>query len=47
MTLSLCELRKYRQELASWIEENEPERWVQSKFIKERWGKLNNNPIES
>ena len=29
------------------MEDNEPERWAQSKFTKERWGKLNNNPIES
>jgi len=26
---------------------NEPRQWAQSKFKKERWGKLNNNPVES
>ena len=45
--LALAELRKYKWELACWVEENEPERWVQSKFLKDRWRKLNNNPIES
>ena len=45
--LALAELRKYKRELACWVEENEPERWVQSKFLKDRWRKLNNNPIES
>ena len=45
--LALAELRKYKRELACWVEDNEPERWVQSKFLKERWGNLNNNPIES
>ena len=43
----LDELLLYKQELARWVEDNEPERWVQSKFTKERWGKLNNNPVES
>jgi len=32
--------------LAVWVEKNEPERWAQSKFLKDRWGKLNNNPVE-
>jgi len=44
---ALAEPRRYKWELACWVEENEPERWVQLKFLKERWGKLNNNPIES
>jgi len=29
------------------VERNEPERWAQSKFKKERWDRLNNNAIES
>ena len=29
------------------MERNEPERWAQSKFKKDRWGRLNNNAIES
>lgn len=41
------ELRQYKHELAQWVEDNELERWAQSKFRKERWRKLNNNPIES
>ena len=45
--VALGELRHYKVELARWVEDNEPERWVQSKFTKERWGKLNNNPAES
>jgi len=44
---ALEELRQYKQELAHWVEDNESERWAQSKFSKERWGKMNNNPIES
>jgi len=46
----MAKLRTYRtnkRELAIWIEENEPECWAQSKFTKERCGKLNNNPVES
>lgn len=34
--LALAELRKYKQDLACWVEENELKRWVQSKFLKER-----------
>jgi len=41
------ELRQYKRELAKRVEDNEPKHWVESKFVKERWGKLNNNPIES
>jgi len=44
---ALEELRQFKQELARWVEDNEPESWAQSKFGKERWGKMNNNPIES
>jgi len=42
---ALEELRKFKRQLAEC--RNEPEQWAQSKFSKERWGKLNNNPAES
>jgi len=29
-------LRQYKQELVRWVEDNELERWAQSKFSKER-----------
>jgi len=45
--LAVEELRKFKRELAMWVERNESERWVQAKFRKERWGRLNNNAIES
>ena len=35
---ALKELRKFKRELALWVERNEPERWAQSKFKKDRWG---------
>ena len=41
------ELRQCKRELARWVEDNELERWAQSKFTKEKWGKLNNNQIKS
>jgi len=41
------ELRKFKSELAVWVERNEPERWAQSKFNKDTWDRLNNNAIES
>jgi len=44
---ALDELRKLKINLIMWNEHNEPEQWVQSKFKKEKWEKLNNNPIES
>jgi len=44
---AMDELRRFKRELAVWEEKNELEHWVQSKFQKERWGKLNNNPVES
>jgi len=40
------ELSRYKRKLAVWIEKNELEWWAQSKFPKDRWGKLNNNPVE-
>ena len=44
---ALQEMRTFKRKLALWVEKKELERWAQSKFKKERWGKLNNNPIES
>ena len=44
---ALEEPRQYKRELARWVEDNELKRWAQSKFTKKRWGKLNNNPVES
>ena len=43
----LEELKKFKRQLAEWVERNEPEQWAQLKFSKERWGKLSNNPAES
>jgi len=45
--LAMDELRKFKRESAMWMEQNELERWVQSKFTKDGWGRLNNNAIES
>ena len=41
------ELRKFKRQLAEWVDGNKPEQWAQSKFSKDRWGKLNNNLVES
>jgi len=41
------ELRDYKPELAKWIIDNEPEQWAEAKFRQKRWGRLNNNVIES
>jgi len=30
------ELRKFKRQLVVWVERNEPERWAQSKFMKDR-----------
>lgn len=45
--VALAELRAYKVELGKWVEDNEPEQWAASKFGKERWGRMNNNVIES
>jgi len=39
--LAMDELGKFKPELAIWVEWNEPERWAQSNFKKDRWGRLN------
>jgi len=45
--VALYELRGYKGELGAWVDDNEPEQWAASKFGKERWGRMNNNVIES
>jgi len=45
--VALEELRCYKSELGAWVDGNEPEQWTASKFGKERWGRMNNNVIES
>ena len=45
--VALYELRGYKGELGAWVDDNEPEQWPASKFEKERWGRMNNNVIES
>jgi len=41
------ELRAYKLELAQWIIGSEPKQWAEAKFRQKRWGRLNNNVIES
>ena len=36
---ALEELRQYKQELARWVEDNEPERWAQSNSARRSGGK--------
>ena len=43
----MFELRKYNESLATWIEQNEPEHWAMSKFLKKRWDKITNDLAES
>ena len=45
--VTLDELRCYKAELGTWVEDNEPKQWAASKYTKERWGRMNNNLIES
>jgi len=44
---AIDKMRRFKRELALWVGKNEPQQWAQSKFKKARWGKLNNNPVES
>ena len=44
---AMDELRRFKRELAVWVKENDPQHWAQSKFKKDKWGKLNNNPVET
>ena len=45
--VALNKMKCYKAQLATWVEENEPEQWAASKFSTERWGRMNNNVIES
>ena len=36
-------LRRFDANLAKWVEDNNPEHWVMSKFPKKRWDKMNTN----
>jgi len=44
---ALQELTSYKSELATWVEDNEPEQRAESKFRNERRGRLNNSVFES
>nr|CAN82614.1 hypothetical protein VITISV_036126 [Vitis vinifera] len=45
--VSMFELRKYNDTLATWVEENAPEHWAMSKFPKQKWDKMTTNLAES
>ena len=45
--VSMYELRKYNDALATWVEDNSPEHWAMSKFSKQRWDKMTTNLAES
>ncbi|RVW69317.1 hypothetical protein CK203_062749 [Vitis vinifera] len=45
--VSMYELRKYNDALATWVEDNSPEHWAMSKFPKQRWDKMTTNLAES
>ena len=45
--VSMFELRKYNDTLATWVEENALEHWAMSKFPKQRWDKMTTNLVES
>ncbi|XP_059591679.1 uncharacterized protein LOC132253518 [Vitis vinifera] len=45
--VSMYELRKYNDVLATWVEDNSPEHWAMSKFPKQRWDKMTTNLAES
>ena len=34
--VSMYELRKYNDVLATWVEDNSPEHWAMSKFLKKK-----------
>ncbi|RVW66338.1 hypothetical protein CK203_066281 [Vitis vinifera] len=44
--VSMFELRKYNDTLVAWVEENAPEYWTMSKFLKQRWDKMTTNLVE-
>ena len=43
----MCELRKFNDALATWVEDNSPKCWAMSKFPKNRWDKMTTNFDES
>ena len=43
----MVELRRFNDALATWVEDNAPERWAMSKFPKKRWDKMTTNFDES
>ncbi|KAL6314844.1 hypothetical protein AAG906_029060 [Vitis piasezkii] len=45
--VSMVELKKYNEALATWVEENVPHHWAMSKFPKQRWDKMTTNLAES
>ncbi|KAL6323592.1 hypothetical protein AAG906_039183 [Vitis piasezkii] len=45
--VSMFELKKYNEALATWVEENAPHHWAMSKFPKQRWDKMTTNLAES
>ncbi|RVW81075.1 hypothetical protein CK203_045361 [Vitis vinifera] len=45
--VSMVELKKYNEALATWVEENAPHHWAMSKFPKQRWDKMTTNLAES
>ncbi|XP_019072589.1 uncharacterized protein LOC104877691 [Vitis vinifera] len=44
--VSMFELQKYNEALATWVEENAPHHWAMSKFPKQRWDKMTTNLAE-
>ncbi|KAL6342275.1 hypothetical protein AAG906_006904 [Vitis piasezkii] len=40
-------LRTFNHDLAKWVEDNNPQHWVISKFKKMRWDKMTSNLVES
>ena len=45
--VSMFELKKYNEALATWVEENAPQHWAMSKFQKQRWDKMTTSLAES
>lgn len=45
--VAIIELRKVSEDLATWVESNQPEHWAMSKFAKKRWDKITTNLAES
>ena len=45
--VSMYELQKYNDVLATWVEENAPDHWAMSKLSKQRWDKMTTKLVES